>query len=92
MTTTTHTPGPWTHRTGTQLLEGSNGSVVCLVPFGEYDDADANARLIAAAPELLEILKRFVSVTAIGFEERDEAAEGEVWDAAQAAIAKAEGR
>jgi len=46
-------------------------------------EQDANARLIAAAPELLQALKEMVAIS----DRKHDA-----WDAAHAAIAKAEGR
>ena len=51
-----HTPGPW-HRRHGYIVE-INGGVLANVPFTTGDDEDkANARLIAAAPDLLEALK-----------------------------------
>ena len=62
-----HTPGPWTADTTKQYsrqarVEGGNGKLVCSVGNGEnpdivFDEWAANARLIAAAPDLLEALK-----------------------------------
>ncbi len=67
--------------------------VVVPSSFGMDDELDANARLIAAAPELLEALKRLLAFV----EEHTEA--GEVipphtmeHDRARAAIAKATGK
>ena len=66
MSATKHTPGPWVEKYGT--LYGSNGEkVVCSsngLAFGSvnsWPDAAANARLIAAAPELLEALQAIIS-------------------------------
>ena len=56
-----HTPGPWT--VGTHLDEGTDLTrgeyVVFPVPFDE--EAKANARLIAAAPEMLAALQGFLA-------------------------------
>ena len=52
-----HTPGPWGVGTG-WIYAGDlkKGRLVCAeIPISEQ--GDANARLIAAAPELLEALK-----------------------------------
>jgi hypothetical protein len=75
-----HTPGPWRAAYITReevLVVRSADSEVALVA----NDNDANARLIAAAPELLAALKNLLA--------------GPTWPGAQmtarAAIAKAEG-
>lgn len=65
-----HTPGPWkilnshqyeNHSGAAQLIENPNVGAVCLMI--DTDDGrvcDANARLIAAAPELVEALNRML--------------------------------
>jgi hypothetical protein len=55
-----HTPGPWSIYSitfkGYHQIAGAQGGRVCQVlPF--EDEYKANARLIAAAPDLLEALK-----------------------------------
>lgn len=73
MSTTKHTPGPWTqspgpaygtedHKRANQMYVYTSVGVVVEVrrinTFGKVTDEDlANARLIAAAPDLLEALK-----------------------------------
>ena len=57
----THTPGPWTARRegGTWYVEVGRDQDyfdICEL-FGGGDKMEANARLIAAAPELLDALK-----------------------------------
>ena len=47
-----HTPGPWT--TDGVLIKSPSGLIAHVYP----DNGDANARLIAAAPELLAVLRR----------------------------------
>jgi hypothetical protein len=64
--TTKHTPGPWKLRLGTgvqydYIIETKAGALVAAYPH--YSGATkkatkANARLIAAAPEMLEALQR----------------------------------
>ena len=52
-----HTPGPWSYRDDSGYcaqIDGSNGAVICCF---DQDPHDADARLITAAPELLEALK-----------------------------------
>jgi hypothetical protein len=62
MTTTQHTPGPWRAEGWNNLVVNSyTGDTIIIQPGGsEYaklEELQANARLIAAAPELLEALK-----------------------------------
>jgi len=56
----THTPGPWNLIT-TEFAGGPATKVegICIV-FGHGKIPDANARLIAAAPELLAALKGII--------------------------------
>ena len=92
-----HTPGPWIGagpsfgdplpRYTTEIVterEDEDGAAtsICELPFHHHDDEnEANARLIAAAPELLETCK--VALGIIGF--------GAEHDQISAAIAKATG-
>jgi len=88
-----HTPGPWindaSHPEWERNVIWANDVVVAHVVDDQHGNADANARLIAAAPELLSELKRMLSLweEAIGYE-KDYMDMG---DPARAAIAKAEG-
>lgn len=96
-----HTPGPWKIIT----LEGVDGHLflchddgtenipplVAKVYDHQHADAEANARLIAAAPELLEALRELLDqLEGIGIPEWA-GAEGLYLGQAAAAIAKAEG-
>jgi len=78
-----HTPGPW-KAVGTRVyfpnLQGGFDIRNCPNP-------EANARLIAAAPELLEALKR-----AVRQNEHDMVMTGEECRQCRAVIAKAEGQ
>lgn len=66
MNATKHTPGPWrfTCHNGGQFLGDVEGSlcggtirtIACVLPFAGPTESDANARLIAAAPDLLAAL------------------------------------
>jgi len=93
-----HTPGPWhTHGTAIHAQYRYAGRkhhhhvaevspLVSAEAHGDIGTPEANARLIAAAPELLRALKRIAEVRA-----------GSPWaegmaGIARAAIAKAEGR
>lgn len=95
MTEQSHTPGPWKpveSHTGDWYIaqandDGAIGEVYA--DAGGSEDAEANARLIAAAPELLEAAKEIVR-TGLG----DEAMHGDQREAVAliiAAIAKATG-
>lgn len=106
-----HTPGPWSIQQSPQRHDGefdfavsAHGARILAECFGRAADkvgtilpANANARLIAASPELLEALKGLVQIN----EQHNEAV-GKIikkpltWkdsylDAARSAIAKAEG-
>ena len=86
-----HTPGPW--HVGMKpgpIVYGEDGAQVAPlhVPMVPKEENRANARLIAAAPELLEALENLLEHV----ENRD--ALGAYWAdpmAARAAIAKAKG-
>lgn len=99
-----HTAGPW--KAAMWKTEGGEfgwsiyaGDPAHLVPTNTFEtnsaeEAEANARLIAKAPELLEALQRYVSVIASGGAgDRDlfMAAIREADDAARAVIAAATG-
>lgn len=66
---TTHTPGPWKFETSkscfhtiTKLLNNDDALIVDLmIHEGKEDEALANARLIASAPELLKALQGIIS-------------------------------
>jgi hypothetical protein len=92
-----HTPGPWTAEPpgiyGYGADDDKYWSVqtddqrICLLTG--QDDEESDARLIAAAPELLAALKALtllVEVDYVGFDCLEQ------WRQAVAAIAKAEGR
>lgn len=91
-----HTPGPWVHVENDDEYDvkhgiGSDRTVATVRTGGDMQRVEANARLIAAAPELLEALKELVRVAVINSGRgRDE--EGfAAFRAARAAIAKAGG-
>ncbi len=87
-----HTPGPWAmpdSEQGRISKVGVNGGwdgMIATADCGDYarsrSEGFANARLIAAAPDLLEALKDAV---------RDSESPGQWLDEARAAIAKATG-
>lgn len=55
-----HTPAPWMYPSmSNEVMTAPSGDLkICRVyPISENDNGEANARLIAAAPELLEALE-----------------------------------
>lgn len=90
-TKTKHTPGPWKlKRSGT--ISDNNGELVAttgyrVAVYSEEDDA--NARLIAAAPELLSAGEWMLAL--IDGKEQMPKPGDEVAEALRAAIAKARG-
>jgi hypothetical protein len=61
----THTPGPWSpvanfHQTG--RICDDEGNVVAEIPYHQDKWSAQNARLIAAAPEMLEALEMMIEV------------------------------
>jgi hypothetical protein len=86
-----HTPGPWENdRQTVYSVNGVHEQEIAEV-YGNADgNAEANARLIAAAPELLEALKRITD--AIEGTEPSQHVLDCLYKVAIKAIAKAEGR
>jgi len=60
-----HTPGPWindrSHPEWERNVVWSGDMVVARVVDDQHANADANARLIAAAPELLEVCRKLLA-------------------------------
>lgn len=68
MNETKHTPGPWkiyTSPSAQWVGKDITGEIVCEKPDQQYDRANwqANAHLIAAAPDMLEALKAIEPMT-----------------------------
>ena len=95
-----HTSGPWNYEhvsyfadlpgLGAGTFEISNPLFENWIAQAQ---TEANARLIAAAPDLLEVVKMFLDRSHnIGASAQDRAFRAEREDKALAAIAKAEGR
>jgi ketosteroid isomerase-like protein len=88
-----HTPGPWTVADNNEVhCDAKTIAMVADLNWGQYRDAEdngeaefeANARLIAAAPELLEALKALTDADT-------DFTRAWAKEAARAAIAKATG-
>ena len=96
-----HTPGPWVTENDHIVVRNYDGkltrldSIAKVFPdFPLSDEAIANARLIAAAPDLLDALKVMLHGEEIGECECQKTGFPRLitrWEKARAAIAKAEG-
>ena len=95
----THTPTPWkiAPANGTLAQWAIVGTLpdgtehrLALIVDGLNDRARGNARLIAAAPDLLEALRSLMKAYGHPFT-GENGNSGECWDLARAAIAKATG-
>lgn len=101
-TNTEHTPGPWNVQPyqadqGESIAICAGSHIIALIPpeeearEGEWSKEDkSNARLIAAAPEMLEALAEILRNVSPW--ERADTMAGRLGGIARAAIAKAEGR
>ena len=58
-----HTKGEWFAKEG-QIYPIETGKTLALIPYYDKDDKEqeANAKLIAAAPDMLEALKKAIEV------------------------------
>ena len=98
-----HAPGPWMvqtvrEQTGfrmvrTYVLDGAGGDPVAMVQANSAEEEEANARLIAAAPDLLEALEGLLVFAEAAETKALVGDEGCLWpvECARAAIAKATG-
>jgi hypothetical protein len=84
--TTQYTSGPWNHKEQWGYYKIHSEDEGVSVVHGIDPKAEANARLISTAPELLQIAKDYVLLCQL------HDWEGAVLDSALAAIAKAEGK
>ena len=88
---TSYTPGPWEvfeSHTGPYVIDSAEQAAVCKLEW--CLEAEANARLIASAPELLSVLKRLCSK--FGVDDSGSPRDWTEWREARAAIDKVEGR
>ena len=88
--THTHTPGPWSVETkgSRHFIDGADELTVAYVDRAgvrERQTYEANAQLIAAAPELLKVTRDFLLLAQL------HDWEGAAIDFAKATLAKAEG-
>lgn len=85
--TAQHTPGPWRIYKRSAIIHGPDGHEVALARCLAWPDpqAEANALLIAAAPDLLEACKAMETAQSMGLSSAD------AIRLARAVIAKATG-
>ena len=85
--THTHTPGPWRYAPG-EIVYGPSGESVASCRFvTNFKDTNvANMRLVAAAPDLLQVAKDFLLLAQL------HDWEGAAIDFAKTTLAKAEGQ
>lgn len=92
-----HTPGPW-ERSGNCIYASGRGRIATIPApkDGGTFDCEQNANLILAAPDLIASLREFMDMWNSGdstkTSKRAQARRAAMWDAAEVAIAKAEGR
>lgn len=103
-TTVSHTPGPWELSDNTDvdgrrrvIRDGYAVALVCSrasspASGSQYFEKDANARLIAAAPELLAACKAMMAKPETRDVDRDYTDFDVAIDAMRSAVLKAEGR
>jgi hypothetical protein len=97
-----HTPGPWTKDVSrifgmTKYGERSVAQIHALRDYSGrepdlFDETDANMRLIAAAPEILEALKQGVEQLEADYQETPLDGHGALIRKFRTVIAKAEGK
>lgn len=68
---TKHTKDPWTYDVRSGFVRGRDHDVICQFwskSEEDFDNGDANAKLIAAAPDLLEALRGIIARCDAGLE------------------------
>jgi hypothetical protein len=98
MTTTQHTPGPWEicqewPEENQRKIQPQDSTTGLALAFGDTEEeANANARLIAAAPQMLNALHTALDAIGDTYEARDNDSQGEmIRDIIAAAIEAATG-
>ena len=93
-----HTPGPWLALPYIGVGEFGDYAIVCDTRDRDIAavEEEADAQLIAAAPEMLEALKAILKAEMSGYKAVEEwggyVLDDDVREIAEAAVAKAEGR
>lgn len=89
MSDTKHSTGPW-HEGSHRTVESQNGTICEVYSHMGIEEADANQKLIAAAPDLLEALEQISHAEAATYDDIH-AAIADLVGIARTAIAKATG-
>jgi hypothetical protein len=91
---TKHSPGPWKDisESPSKTWIGNSYVIAEVIRFPEQqEESKANARLIASAPELLEVLKKILSMNPSPHDDMDHNDFIDTIIASERVIAKAEG-
>lgn len=90
-----HTPGLWRYGSASDEVLTKEGTPICAMDVSRdqmpAEMTEANARLIAAAPDLLAALEETLEAIALVTPDAPEPVNGSVIHQARAAIAKAKG-
>ena len=95
-----HTPGPWRVAPGFSKARVEDADGICVgFSWGRGEETEANASLIAAAPDLLAAIKGAMHEINDEIEQRKCSGNDEywaslqaIWERCDAAVRKAEGR
>ena len=86
-----HTPGPWKiwvdNEVRVRTVSTRPKNITKVFNYGDQDTTFANARLIAAAPEMYEMLSKLLKFEGYAFNE----CEALVWKDARALLARIKG-
>ena len=94
-TTPGFTPGPWkADASGQHIRAADNQAIARVYDVEPYSlpETEANAHLIAAAPDLYAALKDVLAVASANAEDLDDGMVDPSCESARAALAKADGR
>ena len=88
-----HTPGPWKWSFGTYVIKSDEGRIIARTNIEHNEENADNARLIAAAPDLLNVAYVALGAFSAMVEDDPKDVYAKTWlKDVKAAIAKAEGK
>ena len=85
---TKHSEGPWLDKDGQEIFS-SDGRLIAQCHAGHYEERRANARLIAAAPEMYEVIEEIAGMKIADCDAHDAA--NYMRDAARTLLSKMRG-